>query len=116
MWLGNLYWDGGKTLNKHVWKDMTCFTLVGHFILWHAEVIIHADNVVQYKYGCVRAKGRTKLDESILLKGPDSDIKPVMRSKSPTHTNRLGVRPGATLEFHNSEASLSGRPKLSLSL
>ena len=82
MWLGNLYWDGGKTLNEHVRKDTTCFTLVGHFILWHAEMIMHADNVVQYKYGCVRAKGRTKLDESILLKGPDSDIKPVMRSKS----------------------------------
>jgi putative glutathione S-transferase len=27
-WLRNLYWDGGKTLNGHVWKDTTYFTLV----------------------------------------------------------------------------------------
>lgn len=77
-WLRNLYWDGGKTLYGHVWKDTTYFTLVWHFIIWHAEGESHTDNVVQYKYGYLRAKGRTERDEELVLpKGPYPDIQPL---------------------------------------
>jgi hypothetical protein len=38
----------------------------------------HADNVVQYKYGYLRSKGRTESDEELVLpKGPDPDIQPL---------------------------------------
>lgn len=48
------------------------------FIIWHAEVESHTDNVVQYKYGYLRAKGRTERDEELVLpKGPYPDIQPL---------------------------------------
>ena len=78
-WLRNLYWDGGKTLNGHVWKDTTYFTLVRKSQFFLAiESSLKADRSMQYKYGYLRAKGRTEPDEELVLpKGPYPDIQPL---------------------------------------
>ncbi|KAM0795325.1 transferase [Usnea florida] len=57
-WLRNLYWDGGKMVNGHAFKDTVDF--------W------------TYKYGYLRAKGRAEVDERLVIpKGPVPDIPPL---------------------------------------
>jgi len=63
-WLRNLYWNGGKTLNGHVFKDTSYFTI--------------------YKYGYLRAKGSDVPDDKLVIpKGPVPDIPPLEESEIP---------------------------------
>lgn len=57
-WLRNLYWDGGKVLNGHAFRDTV------HF--W------------AYKVGYLKAKGRSEQGEKLVVpKGPLPDIQPL---------------------------------------
>lgn len=76
-WLRNLYWDGGKTLNGHAFKDTVNF--------WTVSVSGGRDGLrfsanwcLQYKYGYLRAKGRAEPDAKFVVpKGPVPDIQPL---------------------------------------
>ena len=86
-WLRNLYWDGGKTLNGHVWKDTTYFTMVCTLM---SQVASRAapDLSTQYKTGYLMAKGRQRgaegsAEDLVVPKGPLPDIGPLDDSEIP---------------------------------
>lgn len=57
-WLRNLYWDGGKTLNGHAFKDTVYFWI--------------------FKFGYLRAKAKVEPGEKLVIpKGPVPDIQPL---------------------------------------
>lgn len=57
-WLRNIYWDGGKTLNGHAFKDTVYFWI--------------------FKFGYLRAKAKVEPGEKLVIpKGPVPDIQPL---------------------------------------
>ncbi len=87
-WLRNLYWDGGKTLNGHVFKETTYFHSVCTSVSLFSSRL-PTDSPVQYKYGYLRAKGKAQGaadvpdDKLVIPKGPLPDIQPLDDSEVP---------------------------------
>jgi glutathionyl-hydroquinone reductase len=96
-WLRNLYWDGGKTVNGHVWKDTTYFTLVRHCILWDAKRELRLIKPCSINTDTSERRGGLSQTRNLFCPRDLTRISSHWTMlKSPMDTNRHAKRPDVT--------------------